>query len=131
MIKFAARNKPKAVVDMIPMIDIVFQLVIFFMVATTFKTTTGMELNIPNAKQVSNVPTSTLQVYIRNRSDIKVGNIQTDMSHFEQNLPAVGNDKKSVIIYGNKDVEYQLLIDVMDILRQNHYESIDLAIKKR
>ena len=116
---------------MIPMIDIVFQLVIFFMVATTFKPTSGMELNIPNAKQVSNVPTSTLQVYIRNRSDIKVGDIQTDMSHFEQNLPAVGNDKKSVIIYGNKDVEYQLLIDVMDILRQNHYESIDLAIKKR
>ena len=131
MIRFAARNKPKAVVDMIPMIDIVFQLVIFFMVATTFNTTTGMELNIPNAKQVSNVPTSTLQVYIRNRSDIKVGDIQTDMSHFEQNLPAVGNDKKSVIIYGNKDVEYQLLIVVMDILRQNHYESIDLAIKKR
>ena len=131
MIRFAARNKPKAVVDMIPMIDIVFQLVIFFMVATTFKTTTGMELNIPNAKKVSNVPTSTLQVYIRSNSDIRVGDTPTGLAHFEQNLPAVGNDKKSVIIYGNKDVEYQLLIDIMDILRQNNYESIDLAIKKR
>lgn len=132
MIKFVTRNKPKAVVDMIPMIDIVFQLVIFFMVATTFKTTTGLELNIPQAKTVATISSTPLKVYIQDENLITVGDYKTDLENFNQILNKVAtSDKKNVIIYGNKAMEYQLLIDIMDTLRSNGYESIDLALKKK
>ena len=134
-IKFNRRNKPKAIVDMIPMIDIVFQLVIFFMVATTFKTITGMELELPKANHLSSVSITPLKIYILNEKDILVGDKKTTISEFQKVIKnEVVKDfsmKKSVILYGNKNMEYQLLIEVMDILRIEGYESIDLAIKKK
>lgn len=134
-INFTRRHKPKALVDMIPMIDIVFQLVIFFMVATTFKTITGIELDMPKADYISTISTTPLKITIKDNDNIFIEDKKTDINSFHNILKReVIKDKsikKKVIIYGDKSIEYQLLIDVMDALRIEGYESIDLAIKKR
>ncbi|MBN2544370.1 MAG: biopolymer transporter ExbD [Spirochaetes bacterium] len=133
--KFQRRLKPKVVVDLVPMIDIVFQLVIFFMVATTFKVTTGMELNLPDAAKVNTVKTSTIRITIKDKNNIFIDNYKTDISNLNKVIKNfIIRDKsinQSVIIYGDSSMEYKLLIDVMDYLRINGFKSIDLAIRKR
>ncbi len=131
-ITFTKKNKQKSVIDMIPMIDIIFQLTIFFMVATTFKVTSGIELELPKAATISEVTTTQLSISILNENEIMVDNTNTTLSM----LPTIINEVKknpvrSVIIYGDKDMHYNLLIEVMDILRKNGYESIDLALTKK
>ena len=134
-IQFNRRIKPKANVDLIPMIDIVFQLVIFFMIATTFKTTTGMELELPKAKLVSTISTTPLKVTIIDKDNILIGKKRTDLFNFErvltQEVIIDSSIRQSVVIYGDKRMEYQLLVDIMDILRIAGYNSIDLALKKK
>ncbi|OHD12108.1 MAG: hypothetical protein A2Y34_03445 [Spirochaetes bacterium GWC1_27_15] len=134
-IQFTRRYKTKAIVDMVPMIDIVFQLVIFFMVATTFKTTTGMELELPKSNYLATISTTLLKITIIDANNILVGDLKTDISNFAQIIRKESkintNQKKSVVIYGNKSMEYQLLIDIMDILRIEGYDSIDLALTKK
>jgi len=134
-IKFTRRHKPKALVDMVPMIDIVFQLVIFFMVATTFKTITGIELDMPKANYTSTISTTPLKITIKDRDNIFIKDKKTDItsfhSIFKKEVIKDSSIKKKVVIYGDKSIDYQLLIDVMDVLRIEGYESIDLAIKKR
>lgn len=132
-IKFTRRNKPKAIVDMVPMIDIVFQLVIFFMVATSFKVTTGMELELPNSTSVTDISTTPLKITVKNKDNILIGNVKTNFNNFEKIIKSVAKNKtgkQSVVVYGNKKMEYQLLIDIMDILRLNGYDSVDLALRK-
>ena len=134
-IKFRRRVEPRTNIDLVPMIDIVFQLVIFFMVATTFKTTTGMELKLPSAKEVAEISAAPIKVTITDNNNIFVEGIKTNLKSFEGVLKKkVINDpsiKQSVVIYGNKDIEYQLLIEVMDILRMNGFSDVDLAINKK
>ncbi|MBP7553920.1 MAG: biopolymer transporter ExbD [Spirochaetes bacterium] len=134
-IKFVRRNKPRALVDMVPMIDIVFQLIIFFMVATTVKTITGMELDMPKAENLTNISSAPLKIVVSSRANIIIGDKKTDIAGFRKilqtELKKDYSQKKSVIIYGDKSIEYQLLIDVMDVLRVEGYESIDLAINKK
>ncbi|HBD93897.1 MAG: hypothetical protein A2015_11785 [Spirochaetes bacterium GWF1_31_7] len=134
-IKFNKRLRAKAVVDMAPMIDIVFQLVIFFMVATTFKTTTGMELIIPKAENISTIPETPLKITIIDRDNIIIGNKKvtfSDVSTILASTPASDSgERKSVILFGDKKMEYNLLIDIMDILKSNGYDSLDLAIDKK
>ncbi len=134
-IKFIRRHKTKSVIDMVPMIDIVFQLVIFFMVATTFKVTTGIELDMPKADYLSTISTTPLKITIKDKDNIFIEDKKTDINSFhyvfKKQVIKDSSIKKKVIIYGNKDIEYQLLIDVMDVLRIEGYESIDLAIKKK
>jgi biopolymer transport protein ExbD len=133
-ITFNKKIKPKSLVDMVPMIDIIFQLVIFFMVATTFKTTTGMELNLPESKIVKSISTIPIKIYIIDENNIKVDNIETNIANLKNviKVKLIKDEKvrQSIVIYGNKNINYQLLINVMDILRLQGYNNIDLALKK-
>ena len=44
------RNRINSNVDMTPMIDIVFQLIVFFLVSTTFAVVPGIKLNLPQSR---------------------------------------------------------------------------------
>ncbi|HOV14026.1 MAG TPA: biopolymer transporter ExbD [Spirochaetota bacterium] len=133
-IRFPRKNKPKSFIDMVPMIDIIFQLIIFFMFATTLKTIDVVELNLPTAKYVTNIPTSPLNISVVDKETIYVDKVKMNLTQFEALIEneAKKNDKsKNIVVYGNREMEYQLLIDVMDILRINGFESIDLALNKK
>lgn len=134
-VKFNRRLRAKAVVDMAPMIDIVFQLVIFFMVATTFKTTTGMELVIPKAENISEITETPLKITVVDRNSIQVGTLNVKFSELESVLLSSGRNesgsRKSVILYGDMKMEYALLIEIMDILKKNGYDSLDLAVDRK
>ncbi len=134
-IKLDRKIKQRTFIDMVPMVDIIFQLVIFFMLATTFKTTTGLELDLPDSKYLTTISTTPLKITIADENRIFVGNVETDIDNLQNIIKKeVIKDtsmKQSVVIYGNKDIKYQLLIDILDILRMEGYESIDLALKKK
>ena len=134
-IKFTRKLKTKVILDMAPMIDIVFQLIIFFMLATQVKITTGMEFELPKAENLSKIAETPLKITIVNKKNILVGSKKTNLINFSQLLSESGanpvTDQKSVILYGNKSIEYELLIQVMDILKEHGYDSIDLALDRK
>ena len=47
--KFGSPRRPDPIVDVTPMIDVVFQLVLFFMVSTTFVSTPGIQVDLPRS----------------------------------------------------------------------------------
>ncbi len=133
-LKFNRRLKTKIILDMAPMIDIIFQLIIFFMLATQVKITTGMEFELPQAKNVSKISDTPLKVTLISTKEIVVGNIRTSISDFPKIIAnhTVGDEEqRSIILYGNKSVPYEMLISVMDILKENGYDSIDLALNQK
>ena len=134
-IKFSRKIKPKAILDMVPMIDIIFQLIIFFMVATTFKTTTGFEMDLPDAKFVDVISKTSLNITIIDKQNIFINDKRYSIENlevfFKTEFKRNTKIKQSIIIYGDSNIEYQLLIDIMDILRIAGYDNIDLAINKK
>jgi len=50
-VRFNVTRRPDPLVDVTPMIDIVFQLVLFFMVSTTFITSPGIQVDLPRSTQ--------------------------------------------------------------------------------
>lgn len=134
-IKFNRRLKTKVVLDMAPMIDIVFQLIIFFMLATQVKVTTGMEFELPKAENLSNIAQTPLKITILSEKSIVVGSKKTNLANFSvvlsESTSADTTAQKSVILYGNKSIEYELLIQVMDTLKECGYDSIDLALDRK
>lgn len=134
-LSFPRRLKAKVILDLVPMIDIVFQLVIFFMVATTFKTTTGIELTLPSAKSVETIKSSTIKITVKDEENIFIENYKTTIKNFNKVVKnfIIKNKaiKQNIIIYGDNNMKYQLLIDIMDDLRTNGFKNIDLAISKK
>jgi biopolymer transport protein ExbD/biopolymer transport protein TolR len=61
--RFSAPRRPDPLIDVTPMIDIVFQLVLFFMVSTTFVNAPGIQVDLPR---------SSAQMLVSDKTDLNV-----------------------------------------------------------
>ncbi|MFP4430251.1 MAG: ExbD/TolR family protein [Spirochaetaceae bacterium] len=130
--RFNRRLKPTVVVDLVPMIDVVFQLVIFFMVSSTFIMTPGIALDLPTSTSSEPVVMDRLvvtvvspeEVYVnRSRTDLEgLGGVLDELTPTEEEAAAV----RSVVLEGSRDVSYEVLVSVLDNLRSRGYRAVNL-----
>ncbi len=130
--RFNRRLKPTVVVDLVPMIDVVFQLVIFFMVSSTFIMTPGIALDLPTSTSSEPVVMDRLvvtvvspeEVYVnRDRTDLEsLGGVLDELTPTEEEAVAV----RSVVLEGARNVSYEVLVSVLDELRSRGYRAVNL-----
>ena len=71
------RLKPQINVDLTPLIDIVFQLVIFFMISSTFKTAPGIELMLPDSGTATTITITEMSIVAVSEDEVYVNKIRT------------------------------------------------------
>ncbi len=122
-------------VNLVPMIDVVFQLVLFFMVTSTFVLTPGIKLTLPESSSSEQVSMTRMVVSIISRNEIYLNQDRyQDMNGLDQGLSRIGEEErkeiKTVVIEGDSSVPYDLMIDVLDTLRQNGFRGISLKTRE-
>ena len=137
MMKFQRRLQPQTRVDLVPMIDVVFQLVIFFMVSTTFIVTPGIGIVFPASATSERVAVSRMVVTVVSREEIYLNLDRYDMNGFSQRLAEMsledagleGDAQKMVVLEGDEYISYKLLMEVFDVLRKNRYYGANLRTR--
>ncbi len=128
------RLKPKVALDLTPLIDIILQLVIFFMITTTFRTAPGINLQLPGSKTAQSVATPELRVIVVSANEIYLDKTKTTLAELEGLLRkrVSGSDAKQIraVLEGQSGAEYQLIISVLDALRLNGIENVGLITRK-
>jgi biopolymer transport protein ExbD len=124
-----SRNKISADFSMSSMTDIVFLLLIFFMLTSPAITPEALDLILPKAKgkttTVQNISvsiTKDLQVYI---NDERVSQSALE-STLKQRL--AGEDDPTIILRAEEGVPIERAVQVMDIANRNRYKIV-LAVK--
>jgi biopolymer transport protein ExbD len=123
------RNKVDPTFNMSSMTDIVFLLLIFFMLTSTLVTVSAIDVLLPKAGgQTEN--SKSVAVSITNESIFYIDKTQVSSANLESEiLRNVGADKKkTIIIRGDKDVPYKNVMQVIDIANKNKLKMI-LAVK--
>ncbi len=130
--RFRKREEKLQDVDMSPLIDMVFILLIFFMVSTTFVKDMKLELDRPSASSASKASSKVIRIYIDKFGDIyvdqqpvKVWAIQGKM----RDLLRVSTSK-SILVVTDSDVQAQRLIDVIDQCRGAGAKDVAVATNK-
>jgi len=130
---FKRRLKPVSTVDLIPMIDVIFQLVVFFMVSSTFIITPGITLELPSSSTAEPVILSQLVITIVSENELYINDKTASLSTMANQLNNTEIKSKventNVIIEGDRKVSYSLMIKVLDILRKNGFTGISLKMK--
>ncbi|MEN8880056.1 MAG: biopolymer transporter ExbD [Polaribacter sp.] len=123
------RNKVDPSFNMSSMTDIVFLLLIFFMLTSTLVTVSAIDVLLPKAGGKTENNTS-VAVSITNTSQFYIDKTKVSSSNLENELlKSVGSDKKkTVIIRGDKNVPYKNVMQVIDIANKNKLKMI-LAVK--
>lgn len=123
------RNKIDPSFNMSSMTDIVFLLLIFFMLTSTLVTVSAIDVVLPKAGGKTENST-TVAVTVKGASQFYIDKTKVNSTDLElEILQRVGLDKKkTVVIRGDQDVAYKNVMRVIDIANRNKLKMI-LAVK--
>lgn len=115
--------------DLTPLIDTVFLLLIFFMVTTVFSTTPGIEVDLPKAAETESPPEKDLNILI---SDEGVMELNGEIVTMETIEPELRRQKdmyrsKILIIKADKMALHYMVVDVMDAAKAAGIDQLAIA----
>ena len=127
------RNKVSTEFNMSSMTDIVFLLLIFFMLTSTMVTTNALDLVLPKAKGKTDSNKNTT-VNITKDSEFFIDKNPVSKEQLEEQLlailPTEGDKARAIVLRAEKTVEYDNIIYVMDIANRNQIKTV-LAVNPK
>ena len=113
------REEEEAMIDMTPMLDIVFIMLIFFIVTTSFVKEAGIEVNKPKAANQTKQKNANIFVAVKDTGDIWLDKRRVDIelvgSSIEKMLAEQPTDV--VIIQADKGAKHGDVVEVMDAIK--------------
>ncbi len=129
-------RRPKVMIerpDIAPMADIVFLLLIFFMLSTSFVTEPGIKVQLPQASTAEMDPKQNLFLVIDRKGRIFVNKKEVKKESLGTLLEGemAARKEKLLILKADRAVTHGLVVEVMDIARQHGVERLAIATEKR
>ena len=117
--------------DLTPMMDIVFIMLIFFIVTTSFVKETGVDINRPNAETAERDEKGNILVAITQNNEIWIDKRRIDLKAVRANIERLKIEypEGSVIIPADKESRSGLLVETMDQIRLAGVQNISIAAK--
>jgi biopolymer transport protein ExbD len=132
--RFRRRLQTRTNVDLIPLIDVIFQLVVFFMVTSTFILTPGISLILPKSRSSEPVAMTKLVVTVVSEDEIFVNKERYTLESLNRTLSELPTEErdeiKTVVIEGDSSVSYSLMVKVLDVLRLNGFKGVNLRTRE-
>jgi biopolymer transport protein ExbD len=128
------RNSKKARIEIIPMIDTIFFLLVFFMISTlSMSHYSGLPVNLPKAATGQQPPSESAAVTIGADGKIAIDQQEVSGERVGDILKArlAGNPELLVLINADERVEHGLVIEVMDQARQAGVGKMAIAVKPK
>ena len=128
-------KKAKARIEIIPMIDVMMFLLVFFvLISINVIPALGVKTVLPSSEQSQDIKSVVNALVTLGKNDELQLNGKTIA--LEQLAPSIHalerpDNKVAVIVNSDKGVEVQRLIDVMDALKGNGFASFSIASKKK
>ena len=112
-------SEQTADIDMTPMLDIVFIMLIFFIVTTSFVKESGIDVNRPTAQTATRKEQGNIIVAIKANGDVWIDKRQVDIRAVRANVSRLHAEQPlgSVVIAADKDTKVKSLTQVMDQIR--------------
>ncbi|MEM7206794.1 MAG: biopolymer transporter ExbD [Pseudomonadota bacterium] len=123
------RTEESSDIELTPMLDVVFILLIFFVVTTSFVKETGIDVNRPSAATAEKKPKGNILIAISANGEIWIDNRQIDVRAVRANIQQLKAQypQSSVIIQSDEDSKTGMLVRVMDQVRLAGVDNISLA----
>lgn len=126
------REDPR--IDLTPMVDAVFLLLIFFMISTTFVDTSGIKVKLPqsSSRTVLKKPEE-LKVYLSKQGNIFFMKKQVSLDRLRARLSSYRGKAKDMtfLLFADKDTLHGRVVQLMDVAREAGFRKLAIATEQR
>jgi biopolymer transport protein ExbD len=135
-LKFKRANREELAINMTPLIDVVFLLLIFFMVTTTFSRETRLLVNLPeaNAEAAESDPAQ-IEILVARDGSFSINGralinsrIQTLVQGLE--IESGGNHNLPILLIADADATHQSVVTAMDGIGQSGFTRLNIATQR-
>ncbi len=127
---FSRTRRVDPVVDVTPLIDIIFQLVLFFMVSTTFVSAPGIEVDLPRSSSDTVLrETDDLNIWVAGDGAVYVDEEAVDFEGLKSalNRAAKNNPSTLIVLKADRTVDHGRVVAVMDAARSRGLTQLAIA----
>lgn len=117
--------------NMTPLIDIIFQLLIFFMLSSSFSFPSGIDVKLPKAVTSDKVQAQDLVITITSENVIYLNNGVVTMKELEKYLTMDDNKNRPVLIRSDRRSSMGRIVDVWDLARSLGVQQINIATNQK
>jgi biopolymer transport protein ExbD len=123
------RQKRSVDIDIAPLMDMVFILLIFFIVTSTFTRETGVDVTKPQAQSAQSVQKENILIAITREGTIHINERQVDIAGMEdviKQMIAQNPDREAVLI-ADRNSQTGLLVQVVDACNMSGVKKVSIA----
>ncbi|MBO5949100.1 MAG: biopolymer transporter ExbD [Fibrobacteraceae bacterium] len=110
------RTRRESFIDISPMMDMVFILLIFFIVTSTFTRETGIDVTKPKASSAKELAKESILIGITRQGTVHINETQVNLSSLQTILKQMMAESpdRPVIIVSDRDAPSGAIVDVLD-----------------
>ncbi len=117
----------KGRLDIAPLIDVVFLLLIFFMLTSSFIFQPGIRVNLPKAVTSEALHKEVLVVVIAETNDVFINERPVERDELVSRITLAARGGQSLLIKADKGANLGKVIDVWDICREKDVRQLNIA----
>ncbi len=134
--KVSKRNKHSPGIDLSPMLDVIFQLILFFLVSTTFASLPGISVNLPSSSTSQSSDAGGITITVEESGMIWFNDAESSLEILGSQIAAfdtgaVSKDLYPVMISADSNVVNGTIVNIFDVLRQNGFSCVSLQTSIR
>ena len=126
------RRRKSLQLDMTPLVDVVFLLLIFFLVTSVFKKEElALLLNLPSAEKGEKLLEKREISIELSENSVALNGVKLDMAELDSELSKVNEKKRPVVLRIDRSVRYERIIDLFNTLKKYELNNLVLVEEAR
>jgi len=122
------KRRESLTLDMTPLVDVVFLLLIFFLVTSVFKKDElALMLNLPSSKEGSNVVDKKELIVELSKDEIAINKKVLTFEEVDAKFVTVKDKDRPIVVRIDKDVKYERIIKLFDLLEKYGLHNLQLV----
>ncbi|WP_430229819.1 ExbD/TolR family protein [Nitrosomonas communis] len=127
---FETRQRTSPTINLTPLIDCIFTLVIFIILAANFQRIQTLDVSVPEAESSNEAEIESLVITIPVTGTIKVENEEIELSGLKHELQSKISRYKTVLLVADRSVPVQRLVQILSDVQAVGFTSVSVATQK-
>jgi biopolymer transport protein ExbD len=129
--QFKTRQKRKVLINITSLIDVLFLLLIFFMVSSTFLEQPGIKLELPHAESAVVVEQKDYVLFVDKQGKMFLNDKEVVMTDLEAKMKDALPEMKdsALVLKADQDVSHGIVVKIMDIVKKSGVKKLIIGTK--